>query len=42
VSALLVAREEKILLELTARIEQQLQAVADEELALFLELVAGT
>ena len=37
---LLVAREEQVLLELGARIEQKLEAVADEELALVPELVA--
>ena len=37
---LLVAREEEVLLELRARIQQQLQPVADEELALVPELVA--
>src|SRR2546422_492294 len=37
---LLVAREEPVLLELAARIEQQLQPIAHEHLALGLELVA--
>ncbi len=37
---LLVAREEEILLELGAGIQEQLQAVADEELAFVLELLA--
>ena len=36
---LLVAREEEVLLELGSRVEEELQAVADEELALVLQLV---
>src|SRR5207247_5916498 len=37
---LLVAREEEVLLELRAGIEQQLQPVPDEELAFLLQLLA--
>src|SRR5262249_57383642 len=37
---LLAAREEEVLLELRSRVEEEAEAIADEELAFFLQLVA--